>query len=331
MKLIIDAWGSDGGPQEIAAGVLRALQSYDFHAVFVGPKAAAEPLLEAYPNRVELLEAQEYISNTEHPVFAIRKKKNSSLVLGLQRFNEEGDAFVSAGSTGALLAGGYFITKRLAGISRACLAVTIPNPKGGTVLVDTGANMDTTPEILHQFAVLGSAYVEAQRSIRPRVGLLNVGAEAEKGDRRSQETYQLLSESSLHFIGNVEARGLLAGDADVVVCDGFAGNVALKTIEGTASTFFHALKDGIYADMRGKLGGLLLKPVFRGIQEMYDYKAYGAAPLLGVRKPILKAHGNSSADTFALAIRDAVAYVQSGAAEHIRELVEGEFHESETN
>lgn len=326
MKLIIDALGSDEGAVMVAEATKLAMERRDFDVVLVGPKNQMEPILSSYLGRIEWIDTNEYIANDEHPVLAIRRKKQSSTVLGLQRLNESDcDGFLTAGSTGALLAGGYFITKRIAGIERACLAAVIPNAAGGTVLVDTGANMDTTPEILFQFGVMGAAYMsEVLGRDNPRVGLINVGAEPGKGDKRTQQTYELLKDSDLNFVGNIEARGLLDGNCDVLVADGFSGNVALKTLEGTAKTLFLEIKKGIYSSTKTKIGGALLKGVFKGVASTYDYKAYGGAPLLGTRKPLYKAHGNSGAQTFALAISELLHYASSRVEEKIASRVEGD-------
>lgn len=332
MKIIIDALGADQGPSMVAEAVAAAMQQREFDCVLVGPKAEMAATIDRFSNRIEVIDTDVRIMNEEHPVMAIRRKKNSSLVLGLNRLNEtDRGVFLTAGSTGALLAGGYFITGRLPGIERACIAAAIPNPKGETVLVDTGANMDTTPKIQLQFAHLGSAFVASKgKTDRPRVGLLNVGAEPTKGDKRAQETYELLSSSSLNFVGNIEARELLDGKCDVLVADGFAGNVALKALEGTAKTLFDEIKKGVYSSFLTKLGGALLKPVFRNLKETYNYKAHGGAPLLGVKKPLFKAHGDSDADTFRLAILEALDYAGQGVEERIEESLkrEADIHEA---
>lgn len=316
-KIIIDAFGSDEGPEMVANAVKLARQEKDFEAILVGPKEQMYPVLEGV-DKVEFIHTENFIENTESPVMAIRKKKDASIVLALQRLNEEGDVLLSAGSTGALLGGGYFITKRLEGIHRACLAVWVPNPHGGTILVDSGANMDTSPEILYQFAVLGAAYSEADLGVeRPRVGLLNVGSEEGKGDKRAIETYKLLKDSSLNFVGNVEARDILNGVCDVLVTDGFAGNIALKTLEGAASSLLGALKKSIYSSTKSKIGGWLIKDAMKEALKDYSLDNRGGAPLLGIKKPVYKAHGNSNAEVFKIAIMEALAYAESHVEDRI--------------
>lgn len=320
-KIIIDAFGSDQGPTMVANAVKLARQEKDFETILVGPEDQMKPILEGV-DKVEYIQTENYIENEESPVMAIRKKKDASIVLGLQRLNEEGDVLLSAGSTGALLGGGYFITKRLEGIERACLAVWLPNPHGGTILVDSGANMDTTPEILLQFAVLGSAYSEADLGItRPRVGLLNVGTEEGKGDKRAVDTYKLLQDSSLNFIGNVEGRDILNGVCDVLVTDGFAGNVALKTLEGAASSLLGALKKSIYSSTKSKIGGWLLKDAMKEALKGYSLDNRGGAPLLGIRRPVYKAHGNSNAEVFKIGILEALAYAESHVEDRILKIL----------
>lgn len=323
MKFIVDTLGSDEGVKMAVEGTVDSYRKHGFDIVFVGPK---EEILSYLPDDlkgVEIIDTKEYIHNDEHPVMAIRKKKNASIVLGLHRLNDDDvDGLVSAGSTGALLSGGYFITKRIDGIERGCLGALLPNKLGGTVLVDTGANMDTTPEILRQFAVMGSVYMEhVIGRENPRVALLNVGEEPTKGDKRAQETYQLLADSPLHFIGNIEGRSMLSEDADVIVADGFVGNVALKTIEGVAKLLLGEIKSGVYSSTKHKLGGMLLKDVFANIKENYNYKSRGGAPLLGVKKPVFKAHGNSDAEAFSMAVSEMYEYAGAGVEKKIAEKI----------
>ena len=320
-KIIIDALGADEGPDMVAEALLLARKERDFDAVLVGPKKKLAGALSGL-NRLEFMDTDEYIRNDESPVLAIRKKKNSSHVVGMTRLNEEGDVFLSAGSTGALLAGGYFIVKRIKGIDRACLAVSIPSPKGNTLLLDSGANMDTDPHTLYQFALLGQAYLEASGlKDRPRVGLLNVGSEEGKGDKRSLETYRLLKESTLNFVGNIEAREILDGACDILVTDGFAGNVALKTLEGAVMTMLSGLKGALGSSLKTKLGGLLIKSALKDFLKDYNYKDRGGAPLLGISKPVYKAHGNSTAHSFKSAILEALDYAESGVEAKIIQMM----------
>lgn len=328
MKIVIDLLGADAPILDLLQGVKIALQERnDWTAVLVGPEEILSKELTAEEKkRVEILPCNEYIKNTEDPVMSLRRKKDSSTVLGMNYLvDQDLDGFISAGSTGALLAGGLFIVRRIKGINRACLAAILPNPYGGVVLVDTGANMDTTPEILVQFARMGSIYAEAfLHRKQPKVALLNVGTEEGKGDKRAKETFQLLKEDSLNFVGNMEARDILKGDCDVLVADGFAGNVLLKSLEGTAKMLMDELKKGIYSSVKTKMAGAMLKPVFKTLAENYNYKEHGGAPLLGVKKPVYKAHGNSDAKTFALGILELLDYIPCRIEDQIAAGVEKE-------
>ncbi|WP_071705654.1 phosphate acyltransferase PlsX [Murdochiella vaginalis] len=316
-KLIIDALGSDAGPKMVASAIRSALSHRAFSCVVVGPSSVLSPTLKDL-RQVEIVDTDVSITNDESPVFAIRRKKQSSLVLAFSRLNADGDVLLSAGSTGALLAGGYFLTKRITGMERMCLVPTIPHVNGGILLADAGATMDTTPAMLLQFAQISAAYAErALGKSQVKVGLLNVGQEAEKGDKRAVETHRLLEESDLRFVGNVEARDILFADCDVLVADGFAGNIALKSMEGTAKFALQTLKNVLYSNAKTKLGGLLIKKNLKQAFGALDYRAHGGAPLLGARKAIYKAHGNSTAETFALAIAEALDFAESGVIETI--------------
>lgn len=320
-KIIIDAFGADEGPAMVARAVRMAREKRAFEACVVGPEASLSLLNDL--DGVEILPTDEYVTNEEAPTFAIRRKKNASIVLALHRLNEVGDVLLSAGSTGALLAGGYFITKRIKGMERLCLAPLIPRENGGLLLADAGATMDTTPEMLLQFAQITALYAErALGRANPQIGLLNVGTEAEKGDKRTQETYRRLEESGLHFIGNVEARDILTAPIDVLIADGFAGNVALKSLEGAARTLTQILKGALLQSFKTKLGAVLIKDALKEAMEPFDYRGHGGAPLLGARKPLYKAHGNSSAETFALAILEALDFAESGVIQRITEASE---------
>lgn len=316
-KIIIDALGADAGAKMVALAIQSALKKRAFSCVVVGPSSVLAPVLGDY-KQVEIVDTSTYIRNDESPVFAIRRKKEASLVLAFSHLNAEGDVLLSAGSTGALLAGGYFLTKRIEGMERMCLVPTIPNVHGGILLADAGATMDTTPVMLLQFAEISAAY--AKRALGKqtvKVGLLNVGQESEKGDKRATETYHLLEESDLTFVGNIEARDILTADCDVLVTDGFSGNVALKTMEGTAKYALQTLREVLYANVKTKLGGLLIKKELKQAFGALDYRAHGGAPLLGARKPIYKAHGNSTSATFALAIEEALDFAESGVIEEV--------------
>ncbi len=325
MKLIIDLLGTDLGPKEVVLGVIDSLKNTNLNFILVGPeKIARETIKEqnADINRFEFIDTNVYISNEEDPARTLRVKKDSSLVLGLNRLNEEGEGFLSGGSTGALLAGGLFITKRIGSIKRATLMAPIPNADGGiTLLADTGAVVDTTPEMLLQFASLGSIVArDYLKKPNPKVYLLNVGTEEGKGDTRTKEAYKLIKENSnLNFAGNIEARDFLDGKADVIVADGFSGNVMLKATEGAYSFIFSELKSAITSSLKTKIGGALIKSSLTGFKDKYDYKKVGAAMLVGVNKPLFKAHGNSNRLAMEFAIYQAEKFLEGNIIESIKE------------
>lgn len=316
-KIVIDGLGADQGPKMVAQGLALAMKKNPgFQAVLIGPRDDFSPFLRDYGDRIEWIDCDQAISNEESPVMAIRRKKDSSMVLAFNRLNaEDAHVLLSAGSTGALLAGATFITKRLKGVKRCCLAAILPNVTGkDIILADAGANMDTTPEMLVQFAVLASAFAKTVLGIKqPRIGSLSVGVEDHKGDDRVLKTADLLRKTDLLYIGNVEARDLFHMDCDVLVCDGFSGNVAVKTAEGTAATLLGLIKEAIMESGGTKLGGLLLKKALKKKLSVLDYTRHGGAPLLGSRKPVFKAHGNVGPETFARSIQEALDYADAQA------------------
>lgn len=321
MKIVIDALGSDLGPSMVAEALKLAWKERKFETVLVGPEKELKELLKNPSQPVEYIDSKEFIDNNDAPAMAIRRKKNSSMVLGLKRLNDpDCDVFLSAGSTGALLSGASLITRRVPGLLRCFLGVLMPKSQGKpAILADAGANMDTSPEMLLQFAIVSSLYAEKVMKIqRPKIGLLSVGSEAHKGDQRTQKAFELLKNSHLNFVGNVEARNILDAPADVIITDGFSGNVAVKSTEGALMTALKIIQDSITANYWSKLGGLLILKSFYRHLAPFNYKNHGGAPLLGARKPIYKAHGNSEAKTFALAIQEALDF--SGG--HMEEEVE---------
>lgn len=325
MRIIIDTLGSDAGYTEIVKGVLDACESSSSNFTFVGPEKEIRELVnESYvdSSRFEFIDTNEFITNEDEPVKAIRRKKDSSTVLGLTRLNEDGyDAMITAGSTGATLAGGLFITKRLDNVDRAVITAAIPTSNGSTILVDTGAVMDSTPEMQQQFAIMGSIYANRVLNVpNPKVYLLNVGIEEGKGDMRTKKVYELLKETKqINFAGNIESRDMATGKADVIVADGFAGNIALKAVEGVANLLFKEIKDGIMKSKKSKLGALLIKDVFRDISKQYNYKEVGAALLLGIKKPVFKAHGSSDALAIKNAILNSEKIIESNVIGYIEE------------
>ena len=312
MRIFLDAMGGDFAPKAAVLGAAEALRAMpELHVTLAGVQEAMKPYLESLnqvAGRYKLVETPEVISNHDSPVMAIRQKKGSGIVQGMLAVKEgEADGFVSAGSTGAVLAGGMFRLGRIPGIERPALAPLMPNGKGYFLLIDCGANVDCQAEWLNQFGLMGSVYMNRVMGVEdPRVGLLNIGAEAEKGNALVKETYPLMEKAAYRFVGNIEARDITYDHADVLVCDGFSGNLILKFMEGMAGTLMHIIKKELMADLRGKVGGLVAKPAFRRVGKLMDYTEVGGAPLLGVQGVVVKAHGSSNAHAIACAIRQAV-------------------------
>jgi glycerol-3-phosphate acyltransferase PlsX len=303
-RIAVDAMGGDRGPEEVVAGAVAAASS-GVKPIIVGP-----PGLET--QGLELIEAPDVIAMEEKPTEAVRAKSQSSLVVACRAVAEgKADAVVSAGNTGAMLAASLLELRRIPGVRRPAIAVTIPARRGPSVLLDSGANADARPEDLLQFAHMGAVFAEEVLDVRnPEIRLLSIGEEAEKGNQLTLEAHELLVESGLNFAGNTEGRDLLAGAADVVVTDGFTGNVALKLLEGTIRVLLDSLRGEITASTRGKLGGLLIRPAARRLRERLDPDAYGGAYLLGLRGLVVIAHGNSSERAITNAIRLAARGVE---------------------
>lgn len=300
VKVAVDAMGGDNAPAEIVKGAVEAIQAEKKIKVFLVGKeeqVKAELAKYTYPQeQVEVVNATEVIAMAEPPVAAIRSKKDSSIVKGLYMVREgKCDAFVSAGSTGAVLAGGQVIVGRSKGVERPPLAPLIPTEKGASLLIDCGANVDARPSQLVQFAKMGSIYMENVMGIKkPRVGIVNIGAEEEKGNALVKETFPLLKEcSDINFIGSIEARDIPAGAADVVVCEAFVGNVVLKLYEGVGATLISKVKSGMMVNLRSKIGALLVKPALKQTLKAFDLEQYGGAPLLGLKGLVVKTHGSS--------------------------------------
>lgn len=307
--IAVDAMGGDDAPKSIVEGVTWALRSKDdIKIILVGDKSQINDILvgEKYDkNRLEIIHTEEVITNEESPVLAIRRKKNSSLVKALTLVKEnKAEALVSAGSTGAVLAGGTLIIGRIKGIKRPALGTLLPTEKGMTLLIDAGANVDSKPQFLHQFAKMGTIYYESMLDISsPTVGLVNNGAEDKKGNILAKETFPLLKEDkNINFIGNIEARGIPSGEAQVIVCDGFVGNVILKLTEGLVNSLMGMIKTAILSTFISKVGGILIKGSLKEMKKHLDYTEYGGAPLLGLEGLVVKAHGSSNAKAFKNAI-----------------------------
>mgnify|MGYP002732954821 CR=1 FL=1 len=308
MRIFLDAMGGDNAPQAPVEGAIEALRKHaDLEVVLAGIPNKLAPLLagaEDVRSRITLLDAPEIITNNESPVMGVRHKTKSATVMGmLQVRDHESDGFVSAGSTGAVLAGGMFRLGRIPGIERPALAPLLPNGKSSFLLIDCGANVDCQPDWLNQFGVMGDVYMKSVVGLKePRVGLINIGAESEKGNKLVKDTYPLMEKAPYHFVGNVEAREITHDQADVLVCDGFSGNLVLKFMEGVAGTLMSIIKRELMADLRGKIAGLIAKPAFRRVKKTMDYTEVGGAPLLGVQGPVIKAHGSSNGHAMACAI-----------------------------
>ncbi|THF81331.1 phosphate acyltransferase PlsX [Cohnella fermenti] len=317
MRIAIDAMGGDHAPQAPVEGALAAAKEWpDTTLLLVGkPDAIKAHLGDNPPSNITVVEALEKIEADDEPVRAVRRKANSSMVVAGRLVKEgEADAMISAGNTGALMTTGLLVVGRMSGIDRPGLTAILPTVDGvGVVALDLGANMDAKPEHLVQYAIMGSRYRQKVHGIdKPRVGLLNVGTEAAKGNELSKAAFELLSEAPVNFIGNVEARDLLYRNCDVLVCDGFSGNILLKGVEGAAETVFSVLKTELMSSWKSKLAAAILRPNFRRVGKMMDYKRYNGAPLLGVGGLVVKSHGSSNAEATVHAIRQARTAVGNG-------------------
>ncbi len=324
MIIAVDGMGGDNAPGEMIKGVFEALDQFsDIHIHLFGDGQKMAPYLQEH-NRLTIIHCEQVIEPDDEPVRAIRRKKDASMVRMAQAVKEkQADAGVSAGNTGALMAAGLFVVGRIDGIERPALAPTLPTIDGqGFVMLDLGANADAKPNHLAQYAVMGSIYAEKVRGIqKPRVGLLNIGTEEGKGNELTKAAYDLLQDAPIHFVGNVEARDLLHGVADVVVTDGFTGNMVLKTIEGTASAFFSMLKEVYMSSMKTKVSAALVKPELKMLKNKLDYSEYGGAGLFGLKAPLIKAHGSSNGRAVYNAIRQARTMVRHEVTTTIYETI----------
>lgn len=325
MKIAIDAMGGDNAPKEIVIGAQKAIETFsDLEILLVGDEKQIQAFL-TNKERIDILHTEEQILATDEPVRAVRRKKTASMVLGATEVKEgRADAFISAGNTGALMATGLFVVGRMEGIDRPALAPTLPTIGGeGFLLLDVGANVDAKPENLVQYGMMGSIYSEKVRGVaKPRVGLLNIGTEEKKGNELTKKTFELLQNTNIHFIGNVEARDLLEGVCDVAVTDGFTGNMILKTVEGTAMSMFKMIKAELMSSFTSKMAAAVLKPNLKQIKNKLDYSEYGGAALFGLNAPVIKAHGSSDSQAIYSAIRQTREFVQSGVVAQIRNAME---------
>ncbi len=331
MRIIIDGMGGDNAPAEIVKGACQALNIIQDEIIIVGDESIIKSELKKcrgkYPkDRLSIRHASEVISNDDAPVRAIRAKKDSSMVVGITMVkNGEGDIFISAGNTGALMAGGLFILGRIQGIDRPALACIYPILGGKTpsIIVDAGANAECKPNNLLEFGVMGSIYMEKVMGIKnPRVGLVNIGTEEAKGSTLTKAAYDLIGKSRVNFVGNVEARELPAGACDVIVCDGFVGNVILKLTEGLAWNILKLLKKKFTDGGVAKMGAMLLSGKLKELKGEFDYSEYGGAPILGVKGSIVKMHGASNANAVKNTILKAIPYVNNNVVQIIQNSVE---------
>lgn len=324
MRVIVDAFGGDNAPLEVIKGCARAVSELGVNVILTGSrnkieKCAAENGISL--SGIEIEHTDDVFDIHEEPKEIIKSGSNSSMALGLRLLSEgKGDAFVSAGSTGALVMGATFIVKRIKGIKRVAPSPVMPADKGSFVLVDAGANTECRPEMLVQFAVMGSAYMEKVMGVnKPKVGLLNIGSEETKGRELEIAAYKLLEESGLNFVGNIEARDMPKGEVQVVVTDGFTGNIALKLYEGMGSFFSKKLK-WIFSGL-GKIGAIVSLGKIKELRRQMDYKEVGGSALLGVKKPVIKAHGSSDATAFFNAVRQAKKIVDGNVIGEIESYV----------
>lgn len=325
VKIAIDAMGGDNAPKEIVLGAMKAVEAFsDIHITLVGNETEIRSYL-TKSDRIEIIHTEDVILATDEPVRAVRRKKNASMVLAAKEVTEgRADGCISAGNTGALMATGLFVVGRIEGIERPALSPTLPTIGGeGFLLLDVGANVDARAEHLLQYAIMGSIYTEKVRGIKnPRVGLLNVGTEEKKGNELVKKSFELLQQADINFIGNVESRELLNGVADIVVTDGFTGNMVLKSIEGTALSIFKMLKTTLTSSLKSKLAAAILKPDLMELKSKMDYSEYGGAGLFGLKAPVIKAHGSSDANAIFNAIRQTREMIQNQVSETIKDAID---------
>ncbi len=326
MKIVVDAFGGDNAPVEIIKGCVNALNNYsELNVVLCGDDSRINAELKNYKvdlNRITVIHAPDVISNDESPTMAIKTKKQSSLVVAFDTLKQDDGVIglVSAGSTGAVLTGGVLKIGRMQNVLRPALAPLLPTVTGGEVcLIDCGANVDCTPEFLAQFAVMGVSYMKTIKGIKdPRVALVSVGVEDHKGNAQSKATFELLKQLPINFVGNMEARDALSGDYDVLVCDGFVGNVLLKSVEGTALMVMKLLKNAVMESGSAKFGYLFMKKAFKKLKGAMDYNSKGGSPFLGANKLIVKAHGSSNAVSIEACIKQVIEMHKSGLIESLK-------------
>ena len=325
MRIAVDAFGGDNAPVEIIKGAAAAHKEYGVDITLTGDKGSIEAAIKDnsldFGDSLIIVDSKDVISMHDDPTSILKAHKECSMAKAFYELSEDrADAFVSAGSTGAIVVGGTLIVKRIKGIKRPALASMLPAPGGSYMLMDMGANSDCRPEMLKQFGIMANAYLTAVEGRRdPKIALLNIGTEETKGDELHTEAYKLLSEAPINFIGNVESRDMPKGVCDAVITDGFSGNIALKLMEGTASTLFKMIKEVMYKSLSNKLAALILKSDLYSLKRMMDSSEIGGALLLGVNKPVVKAHGSSDAKAIKNAIRQAKSFAENGVIGKIAE------------
>ncbi len=324
MKIAVDAMGGDNAPQAVIDGVLSALKEINEEIVLVGDKEKINPLLKKATYQIPIYQASEVVGMDESPSFAIRKKRDSSIVKAIDLLkNGEVDAVVTAGNTGAYVAAATIHLKLIPGIDRAALACPLPTSKGVCLLLDVGATVDSSAENLFQFAIMGSIYArKIMEKENPSIGLINIGEESSKGNQTVKKAYELLKNSNLNFVGNIEGRDVFSGDIDVIVCDGFVGNILLKSIEGFSETLEVLLKNEIDKKIFSKLGALMIKGAYKAFKGKLDYASYGGVPLLGTGGYCIKAHGSSSSNAIKNSILVAAKEVKTGVNKEIQKYFE---------
>ena len=328
-KIVVDAMGGDNAPKEIVKGAVEAVQKRDdIQVILAGKEEVIADELAGYTynkEQITIVNTTEVIETAEPPVMAIRRKKDSSIVVGLKLVKEKkADAFVSAGSSGAVLAGGQLLVGRIKGVERPPLAPLIPTEKGFALLIDCGANVDARPSHLVQFAKMGSIYMKHVMGVKnPKVGIVNIGAEEEKGNALVKETFPLLKECrDINFTGSIEAREIPHGQADVIVCEAFVGNVILKLYEGVGSVLISKMKKGMMTSLRSKIGALLVKPALKSTMKDFDASEYGGAPLLGLNGLVVKTHGSSTSKEVCNSILQCVTFKEQRINEKIKECIQ---------
>lgn len=325
MRVVIDAFGGDNAPLEIVKGASLASNEYGCEITLTGNKKEIERIISenglSFTGELIIVDTDDVISMHDDPTSLLKAHSDSSMALAFKELSEDrADAFVSAGSTGALVVGGTLIVKRIKGIKRPALAGMIPSSKGHYMLMDMGANAECRPEMLEQFGIMASVYLKNVEGIEnPTIGLLNIGTEDTKGTELQKEAYALLTKAPINFVGNIESREMPKGECDAIITDGFTGNIALKLIEGTAITFFRLVKNVLYKSIFNKLAALVIKKDLYALKGMMDSSEVGGAPLLGVKKPVIKAHGNSDAKAIKNAVKQAITFTNTRVIDKISE------------